>query len=631
LRERLIPMLVSLAPLASLAACIAAARAQPRGLGPPWNVLAGSAALAVASVLLYPLGSDAAATSLHTLLGVASVALFATGAGWILHLRDRLRFLEIALDAALIVAAVIVLILRWSPEARSWFAQPGPSGITPLIGILAVAIAIGCTLLFAMVLLLVRGTSPSRVVAAGFAIGSGGLSLSILPLALGFPGCCATTALTRFAFLAGWVGLGLAGLSAALHGGPAFRSVGGNLGDSRLRLVIAPGVALVMGAIVAHAASTRQLQEPTAVAFGVLSMLLAVRVTYLLFATRKLSAEREELHQSRALIELSHAVSATTDLQETLDLITQWAVRLLDGRGAAIQLVAPDAVMLEFRSIRRLPNELLKLRLPVDQSFAGWVVQHGRPRMTAEPHSDPFISDEKLRYIGNSPIAAAPLRYRDETMGALLCVGKVPFQASDLELLRALADHAAIAIQNAKLFQQVHHLSMTDPLTSLSNRRQLERDLAREFAAAQRGRRLTVVMFDLNGFKPYNDRYGHLAGDEAIRRFGAALAAETRAMNIAARYGGDEFISVLADAGRAEAEIFVGRLRQRFPGPQAKEQERELGFSAGIAEYTPGMNAPAQLIAAADVALYEEKMLRKKPKMPEPISAQALASMLSST
>jgi two-component system cell cycle response regulator len=88
-------------------------------------------------------------------------------------------------------------------------------------------------------------------------------------------------------------------------------------------------------------------------------------------------------------------------------------------------------------------------------------------------------------------------------------------------------------------------------------------------------------------------------------------------MNIAARYGGDEFLSVLADAGRAEAEIFVGRLRQRFPGPHATQQERELGFSAGIAEFTAGMNVPAQLIAAADVALYEEKMLRKKARLPQ--------------
>jgi diguanylate cyclase (GGDEF)-like protein len=611
LRYEFIPAMVVLAPLAAAAACVAAARAQPHGLGRPWYILAASALIAIPSVLHPHSAELLPLESVYAVVGVASVALFAIGIGWILHLRDRLRFLEIALDAALIIGAVIVLILRGSPEARIWLDQAGLHGIAPVIGIIATALAIGCTLLFAMVLLLVRGQSSSRLIAAGFAIAAASLIVTLTPLALGVDGCCHAARGMGFLFFGGWTGLAVAAFSAARRSGPAFRSSGGEPGTSGLRLVIAPGVALVMGALVAHAAWTGQLLQPTAVAFGVLSMLLAVRVTHLLFATHTLSAERAELHQSRALIELSHALSATTDLQETLDVVTQWAVRLLGGRGAAIELLNADGVTLEFRSIRRLPNELLKLRLPVDQSFAGWVVLNGRPRMTAEPEADPFICEEKLRHIGNSPIAAAPLRYRDETMGALICIGKAPFVATDLELLRALADQAAVAIQNARLFQQVHHLSMTDPLTSLPNRRQLERDLTREFAAAQRGRRLTLVMFDLNGFKPYNDRYGHLAGDEALRLFASALAAETRTMNLAARYGGDEFTSVLADAGRAEAEIFVGRLRQRFPGPHATQQERELGFSAGIAEFTPGMSVPAQLIAAADVALYEEKMRRK--------------------
>jgi diguanylate cyclase (GGDEF)-like protein len=189
-------------------------------------------------------------------------------------------------------------------------------------------------------------------------------------------------------------------------------------------------------------------------------------------------------------------------------------------------------------------------------------------------------------------------------------VGRHPFDEADLALLTALADQAAVAIENARLFQQVHQLSLTDPLTGLPNRRQLERDLAREFSAAQRGRRLAVCMFDLNEFKEYNDRHGHVAGDDALRLFSRALASETRAMNLAARYGGDEFIVLLTDSDDLGAEAFLGRLRRAFPGLDAAGSQRELGFSAGYASYDASMVTPEDLVAAADRHLYASKSLK---------------------
>jgi two-component system, cell cycle response regulator len=245
--------------------------------------------------------------------------------------------------------------------------------------------------------------------------------------------------------------------------------------------------------------------------------------------------------------------------------------------------------------------------VPVDASFTGWVVTNGKSRHTADPYSDPFVHTSSRPYLGSSPLAAAPLIYHTVPLGAISCIGRTPFNDDDLALLGAFADQAAVAIENARLFQQVHQLSLTDPLTGLANRRQLERDLVREFAAARRGRRLIAIMFDLNGFKDFNDRNGHLAGDEALRVFGDALSAETRAMNMAFRYGGDEFLVLLADSEIQGAEIFVERVRHRFPGADADEQRRELGVAAGYAEFVQTMRTPEELIAAADRALYQDK------------------------
>jgi diguanylate cyclase (GGDEF)-like protein len=187
-------------------------------------------------------------------------------------------------------------------------------------------------------------------------------------------------------------------------------------------------------------------------------------------------------------------------------------------------------------------------------------------------------------------------------------VAERPFDTGDFELLGALADQAAVAIENARLFKQVDTLSKTDPLTGLSNRRQLELDLAREFAAARRGRSLFAAMFDVNDFKEYNDRYGHVAGDEVLRLFGEVIRTETRAMNPSpARYGGDEFVVLITDTDACGAQVFTERVRLHFSQAVARLRRRTLSVSAGFALCTPDMAGPDDLIDAADRALYASK------------------------
>jgi GAF domain-containing protein len=100
--------------------------------------------------------------------------------------------------------------------------------------------------------------------------------------------------------------------------------------------------------------------------------------------------------------------------------------------------------------VHGLPRDMLHMRFPVDGSFTGWVVAHGGRAATIDPHTDPYIHVEALPYLDRSPVAAAPLRYRDVTLGALSCVGRYPFDEADLALLTALADQAAVAIENAR-------------------------------------------------------------------------------------------------------------------------------------------------------------------------------------
>jgi diguanylate cyclase (GGDEF)-like protein len=462
-------------------------------------------------------------------------------------------------------------------------------------------------LAFALVLLLSQRKSSGAESAAALAGSAALLALSITPIALGNNGRDPVPLAYDVATVAGWGFLAFSSLRIATSTAGHFAGPFADPASARLRQSVAPIVALVMAAAVLDGSFRPPIRESTAIALGVLGVVLALRVSHLLEATKNRNAERRQLAQSRALIEVSQALAGTTELDETLEMVTRWACRLLNAKAAGIELLSDDGETLEFRAGVGFPTEFIGLRFPVNDSFTGRVVLEGRTRVEADSQAVEDMSLAARTHLARSPIASAPLRYRERILGVLSCVGTDLFDEGDLELLGAMADQAALAIENARLFQQVHTLSKLDPLTGLSNRRQFEHDLDREFAAARRGRRLIAVMFDLNEFKEYNDRFGHLAGDAVLRAFGDVLRTETRSMNHAARYGGDEFIVLLTEADRAGARIFTEGVRRRFQRASARLGRASLNVAAGFAEFAPYMATADDLVAAADRAMYQAK------------------------
>jgi len=153
--------------------------------------------------------------------------------------------------------------------------------------------------------------------------------------------------------------------------------------------------------------------------------------------------------------------------------------------------------------------------------------------------------------------------------------------------------------------ETVEDMAFTDILTRLPNRRHTQVFLENEYAAAERGRLLAVVLFDIDNFKGYNDRYGHQAGDEALVAFAEVLHRTTRRMNLAGRFGGEEFMAVLAGSDAPGAMVFADRVRLALRSLELGDGP--LTVSAGVAAYYPGMRSPDELVAAADRALYQAK------------------------
>ena len=160
-------------------------------------------------------------------------------------------------------------------------------------------------------------------------------------------------------------------------------------------------------------------------------------------------------------------------------------------------------------------------------------------------------------------------------------------------------------LDQARLFDQVRSMAVSDSLTGLANYRRLISVLEAELDRSRRTQRaFSVVLLDMDGLKTINDHYGHLTGSRAIVRLSKILRTHSRAIDTAARYGGDEFALVLPEAAPEIAGRVVSRIRERL---SAEPEAPALSVSAGVAAFPEDGDTPEKLLGAADRRLYGMK------------------------
>ena len=175
----------------------------------------------------------------------------------------------------------------------------------------------------------------------------------------------------------------------------------------------------------------------------------------------------------------------------------------------------------------------------------------------------------------------------------------------ELSLTRAL-EHRYLIQENARLFEEIRRLALTDPLTGLYNRRKLDEVLELEVERARRyGRPLSLIMLDMDQMKSINDRFGHPAGDEVLRRVAQAIRSQVRRVDLPTRYGGDEFLVVLPESKVEEANRIAERIRQEII--KTSLPDIPATASAGVAGWDAGLESPEAFISLVDQALYASK------------------------
>jgi len=208
-----------------------------------------------------------------------------------------------------------------------------------------------------------------------------------------------------------------------------------------------------------------------------------------------------------------------------------------------------------------------------------------------------------------------PLTVQGETLGVLSLVenasrkGRYPIGLQ--QLVMTVGETIKLSLSNLKLRDELRQQAIHDPLTGLFNRRYLDETLPRELHMAQRRNApLSVVMLDLDGFKQFNDSFGHGPGDALLREFGRVLREHLRKSDISCRFGGDEFVLVLPDSSIADTQERVEQIRKFLEGLPIHYGEQVFGLitlSAGIAQTPEHGTSASELLRAADEALYAAK------------------------
>src|SRR5271169_3093513 len=179
-------------------------------------------------------------------------------------------------------------------------------------------------------------------------------------------------------------------------------------------------------------------------------------------------------------------------------------------------------------------ESLKDVRIKVGQGLAGWVAQTGEAVVVRDTAKDSrfFGQVDARTKMATRSIVAVPVRVRDQCLGVielLNCVGAEGFSARDLALLEALADYAAIAIENARHVHRIHELTITDDCTTLYNARHMNLILDTEIYRSQRySFEFSLIFIDLDHFKAVNDTHGHLVGSRLLGEIGSAVKGNCR-------------------------------------------------------------------------------------------------------
>ncbi len=327
----------------------------------------------------------------------------------------------------------------------------------------------------------------------------------------------------------------------------------------------------------------------------------------------------------KVLNNIARIISSSLQIEEVFDAFAsemkkliafdRLSVAFLDESGSYLRIFASGS--------RTDSGWGMETLIPLVGTGPGWVVLNETHFIHHDTQAQQrFIEDQFLYEDGIRSYILLPLESRRQVVGTfgLGSRHEGAFSEKDLPLLTQLSKQISVAIENVKLYQKTKETSILDDVSSLFNFRYFHQALERELKLTARHKsRLTLLFIDLDNFKIVNDTHGHLRGSKVLREVGFLMRAAIRETDIAARYGGDEFVVILPDTDTPQAHRLGERMRQLILRTTFLKEEginSRLGASIGHATFPTEAPTKEELIQLADERMYRDKEKNRGKPIP---------------
>jgi len=323
---------------------------------------------------------------------------------------------------------------------------------------------------------------------------------------------------------------------------------------------------------------------------------------------------KKRLRDLDILFETAQSVGSTLELNDILQATSDTVGRYMTGVEFTIFLHNDKTQNLDLAASHGLPKtdveHIANLSFEQGEGIVGQVFQTGAARFIEDVSQEPDYTSYKGMRTTNGCLVSLPLISGENKLGVINFGRELlpTFSEETVKLFETISNLIVVAIQNSRLFEQTRELAIHDELTGLFNRRFIFQLLESEWDRARRfGDPLSVILVDIDHFKSLNDTYGHLMGDEVLRRVAAVLEESIRRTDTAGRYGGEEFLILLPKTDEVEAMVVAEKIRQTLENHEMPV-DRAVTVSGGVCSTKHELgDRSADLVAAADSMLYRAK------------------------